>query len=454
MATQRDMDESRRRIRRCRNTLLAIQPFFGGLALRLPLVPDSERQTIATNGDDLLYNPKWVLEATIEDLRMAVARVVMACVLKHHTRRGDREYKRWQRASQMVTLPIMRQAGFTDMPGGFDGSIERAYASLPPEDEDKKDKDGDGDGDGGGMGLSVAVAGGGGGKGDKNGDGDKSDKPESSDPNGQGEVMDAPGTQNKGDGQGDGNQDGDGDGQGQPGSGGEGFSNALAQAAKQDQEQKWDMVMHQARQLAKARGIVPGGMSELVDNAHKSQVDWRTILRRFMLAHAQVDYTWSRPNHRFIDDGLYMPSLHSEAMPPIVFAVDTSASLNTDALAEIWGEIREVVAEVCPEFVTVIQCDSRVQDVSQYHPLELPETIEIKGRGGTAFQPVFERMEDEVLPSCLIYCTDMVCREYGPDPGYPVLWAAVDAPPQFLENVPFGEVVEVSANNLPVAVGV
>ena len=37
----------------------------------------------------------------------------MACALKHHTRRGERDPERWQMASQLVTHALIRDAGFT-----------------------------------------------------------------------------------------------------------------------------------------------------------------------------------------------------------------------------------------------------------------------------------------------------------------------------------------------------
>ena len=63
-----------------------------------------------------------------------MARVVLACALKHHTRRGERDPERWQRASQLVTHGLLRDAGFTLPPDAeaWDGiSVEQAYDRLP-----------------------------------------------------------------------------------------------------------------------------------------------------------------------------------------------------------------------------------------------------------------------------------------------------------------------------------
>ena len=65
-----------------------------------------------------------------DQIKTALARVVLACALKHHTRRGGRDPERWQRASQLVTHGLLRDAGFALPPEAeaWDGiSAEQAY---------------------------------------------------------------------------------------------------------------------------------------------------------------------------------------------------------------------------------------------------------------------------------------------------------------------------------------
>ena len=59
--------------------------------------------------------------------------MVLACALKHHTRRGEREPGRWQQASQLVTHGLLRDAGFKLPPDAeaWDGiSVEQAYERV------------------------------------------------------------------------------------------------------------------------------------------------------------------------------------------------------------------------------------------------------------------------------------------------------------------------------------
>ena len=191
-----------------------------------------------------------------------------------------------------------------------------------------------------------------------------------------------------------------------------------------DEEQAWDEAMHQALNLAKAQGKVPGAVEETIWDAHTSTLDWRTLLRRYMTDAARSDYSWSLPNRRFIDSGLYLPSIRSEGIDTVAVIIDTSGSVDADALASFWTEVHEIASELQPESVIVLQVDSVLQDAAEYAPGDLPEQIALKGRGGTDFRPGFAWLEEQgTRPSLCLYFTDMECDRY-PDmePLYPLLW--------------------------------
>ena len=400
----RVLGESALRVSDCVTELLRKQPFFGSLVLRLPLRPDPTRETLATDGHEIRYSPRWIAETEAHLIETAMARVVMACALKHHTRRGERDPERWQMASQLVTHALIRDAGFTlppDAEAWDDLSVEQAYDRLPDRQEDDPGDDGDAPSNAAGAGASTAAQspsrsndddtgdpsgsagdgdpqeqdGGGGNPDDADGDGDgqsrdskgqdedgASDAPPSHDPSGTGEVMDAGARAS---------EDGD-------------VGETPVDVAAE--EQAWDEAMHQALNIARAEGKVPGQVEETVKGAHASTLDWRTLLRRNMTDAAKSDYSWSLPNRRFIDSGLYLPSIRSEGMETIAVIVDTSGSLPAETLAEFWAELREVAAEIRPESVVVLQVDAVLQDAAEYAPDDLPDEIAIKGRGGTDFR--------------------------------------------------------------------
>ena len=448
--------ESARRVSDCVTALLRDQPFFGCLALRLPIRPDPARETLASDGREIRYSPGWVANTDADLIKTAIGRVVLACALKHHTRRGMRDLGRWQQASQLVTHGLLRDAGFKLPPGAevWDGiSVEQAYDRLPEPQEgggqgsdgppsagdgggaagpqpDDDDDDRSGDDDDGGPdaddGNAPADASDDGNSQAEGGPGgnNPSDAPASCDPSGTGEVMDSPGR-----------TDADaGAGAGQ------------APADVSAEEQAWDEAMHQALNLAKAQGKAPGAVEETVRDAHRSTLDWRALLRRYMTDAAARDYSWSVPNRRFIDSGLYLPSIRSQGMGTLAVIIDTSGSVDSDALAAFWSEVREVAAEIEPERIVVLQVDAAVQDEEHYAPGELPERIVVKGRWGTDFRPGFERLAEQgIRPAVCLYFTDMDCDRYPEtEPEFSVVWCDYGAAAGLsLEPPPWGEHVKI-----------
>ena len=90
------------------------------------------------------------------------------------------------------------------------------------------------------------------------------------------------------------------------------------------------------------------------------------------------DYSWSLPNRRFIDSGLYLPSIRSEGIDTIAVIVDTSGSLPAGTLAEFWAEVREIASELQPERVILLQVDAAVQEAAEYAASDLPDEIAIR----------------------------------------------------------------------------
>ena len=449
--------ESARRVSDCVTALLRDQPFFGSLALRLPIRPDLARETLASDGHEIRYSPDWIANTDADFIKTAIGRVVLACALKHHTRRGIREPGRWQHASQLVTHGLLRDAGFKLPPDAeaWDGiSVEQAYDRLPepqegggqggdgppsasdgggaggpqPDDDDDTaggddDDDGDPGPDDGNGGADAADDGDPQAEDGPGGDG-PSDDPASCDPSGTGEVMDSPGC-----------------GDDETGAG-------RAPADVSAEEQAWDEAMHQALNLAKAQGKAPGAVEETVRDAHRSTLDWRALLRRYMTDAAKSDYSWSVPNRRFIDSGLYLPSIRSEGMGTLAVIIDTSGSVDSDALAAFWSEVREVAAEIEPERVVLLQVDAAVQDEEHYAPGELPEEIVVKGRWGTDFRPGFARLAEQgIEPAVCLYFTDMDCDRYPEtEPDFDVLWCDYGAAAGLsAEPPPWGEHIRIDA---------
>lgn len=196
----------------------------------------------------------------------------------------------------------------------------------------------------------------------------------------------------------------------------------------------WQQSVKQA--VNASRGQLPASLQRDITAATQPRVDWRSLLRRYISEVAKSDYSWTRPNVRYLPLGLFLPSLHTHVMGKLAVAIDTSGSIDNVLLAQFAAEIRSIADEVRPSCIEVLYCDARVQRVERFE-LGEPFTLNAKGGGGTAFGPVFTRLQEDEAPVCLVYLTDLQ-GSFPPDaPDYPVIWACT----QPGGIAPFGDVV-------------
>jgi predicted metal-dependent peptidase len=146
------------------------------------------------------------------------------------------------------------------------------------------------------------------------------------------------------------------------------------------------------------------------------------------------------PNRFYDESGFILPSLHSDRMGPIVFATDTSGSIDETIAAHFRTEKQNCLDDLRPSALVDIQCDTKIQKVEEYKPGD-SISGDINGRGGTSFVPVFEHIESKgIVPKCLVYLTDLDGEFPDKEPDYPVLWVAYGGG----TKAPFGEVVQAS----------
>ena len=157
---------------------------------------------------------------------------------------------------------------------------------------------------------------------------------------------------------------------------------------------------------------------------------------------ARNDYNWTRPNRRYISSGIILPSLISEELPEVVIAVDTSCSITEKQLSTFASEASAVLGAY-ETTIRVIYCDARVRGEKVFTRADLPLELELRGGGGTKFEPVFEHItENQYTPSCLIYFTDLAGSFPEHEPDYPVMWLVPKPRDDQERTVPFGDIVK------------
>jgi len=364
-----------KRLSKAKTSLILEHPFIGSVALNMPMTLSTAVPTAATNGKRVLYNPDFITPLTDDELKFLVAHECMHPMLEHNFRRQGRDPKRFNKAADYVINQLLTDEGIgTFIDGGcLDANIYNAGGSTS-EGIYNILPEGDGDGDGGGGGNG-----------------------------GIGQDLE--------------------DGEGSP-------------AEQAQQAAEWKITVAQAAQAAKMMGKLSVNMARLVDQILQPKVDWRDRLRQFVQKAKTDQRSFSRPNRRFLSQGLYMPTTSGEALGDIVFAVDMSGSISQAECNQYGAECRMVHEDGKPSTLHLIYFS---HDVCAHDTIGRDDDFVFnpRGGGGTAFSPVFEYIRDnDINPVGIVFLTDLCCNDFGDAPDCPVLWVSTDA-----SAAPFGEVV-------------
>ncbi|HEV2448736.1 MAG TPA: VWA-like domain-containing protein [Candidatus Sulfopaludibacter sp.] len=367
-----------RRVKEALVDLLLMQPFFASLALRLNIIPDAEAETAWTDGVSLAYSPAFVAGLSRAEITGLMAHEVMHVANGHPWREEGRDHGRWNQACDYAINPVVTGAGMKLPPNAL---VNRDFEGLSSEAIYPR--------------LPVPPA------------SESGGQPASADPGRCGEVRPAPG----------------------------------GAEARAESQQQWQSAVLQAAQAARDRGTLPAGIDRICSEI--AQPPCRNLVAAIMewaQRMARTDYSYTRPNRRYLPHGLYMPSLRSTALPPIVAAIDTSGSIDERLLHEYRAALQTVLDECRPESLLTMDCDAAVHSVTEFAPGD-QVTCRFAGGGGTDFRPVFDRVAaDKLEPAGLIYFTDQAGVFPYTAPEYPVLWVVIDTDGA-RNTAPWGETI-------------
>lgn len=206
----------------------------------------------------------------------------------------------------------------------------------------------------------------------------------------------------------------------------------------------------QVADAARQGDDLPTAVKRLIKEVLTPTVRWQDHLRSTMERSAGAPaLDWRQVNRRMITrpDRIVFAKKVKYGCGTIVIGWDTSGSTGKwqDAF---FAEMAGIVAELNPEELIVLRCDTKVHDADQ---LDKPEELDsfrdtvndkgVGGGGGTKFEPVFKWIEDAgIVPDMLVYFTDMLGSFPEGEPNYPVIWADILG----RKEAPFGQVVRIT----------
>lgn len=434
---------------RAKSQVISSDPYFATLLMNMKFSPDKSEMAMSTDGETIYYNEEFVENTPIDEIKGVIVHEVVHCVLSHHTRMGNRNLPEWNDAADYVANPIVLKAGYS-LPKGylydkqFDGlSVEEVYSKITSGKKKEDKKDGDK-----GQNKEKQKEKGQSQKDQKNNSGAEKEKKKG----------------NEGDGKGQGGNDSGGTGNksnaAAPSTTGTSGSvpwgsvkkfnpNANGQQNQEQQikneEERWKVLAKQAEKSSEKMGVDDTeGIQREISYLQESRASWKEVISKFVEELSRNDYTWSKPNPRYIYRGIILPSLESKSYSKILIGVDTSGSASKkdvqDMVSEVLGII-ELYDEARSEIISlpVAYCDYVFRG---YEELSIDSTPNPIGGGRTDFKPIFNWLKTdegrELEVKAVIYLTDGYCDSFPEEPDIPVVWCLTKR--NFKFNPPFGEV--------------
>lgn len=398
---------------RAKAKMIRDQPFFGVIAMTLPMVEAPWCKTMATDYKNIYYGKEFVDNHSEDELAGVIAHEVLHVAFLHGLRRGNRDPKFWNYACDAAINPVLKESGFT-LPN-------------PHIDEDKFHNKSAGEiyemmcGSAKVMKINFKIP----------------------SPDGGGKGQGDPNNPQPGDGEGD--QDSKGDGE-QELPGGmlevtDGNGNPISAEEAADMEAEIKIKVENAVTAAKSVGKLPGSLQGLITALGKPKINWQDYLQMWIKGRIPDDYTWQRPNRRYMAaHRIYLPTMELRGCGTGILSVDTSGSVSDQELKEYVREIAGVIDMCKPDKVYIVQHDSVVQRVDEFEAHDDFSGLKISGRGGTCIQPVFkfaEKLDEQI--DWMVCFTDMgICDFPNVAPEFPVLWAATGE----YGNPSFGQILK------------
>ena len=423
----------------CRRCLMDRQPFVGGVAMSLDIVPTRDKRvpTACTDGKSIYFDIDFLSNLSVDERLFVIAHEIWHNVMLHFVRCESRDHNIFNIATDLEVnqllvkdgLCIPKECLWPDQFGfKHDLNAEQYYELLLNQQNKSKSS----------SNSKSSSSASGSGNSQSNSNNSESKLTSAGKPKGQFDSHKYEG------------DDAENDvGENCSDKWGEvGFDEDFKPETSEDEMRKNVAAVREAAVTAaqnyeRQRGELPAHIKGIVQKLLKPEVSWKEVLAQFITRASGEDRTWRTPNRRFVHSGLYLPSTEGMKMK-IAVGIDTSGSVMAD-LPKFLGELNSLVKSFGSYELHLIQCDARIQDYKLYteeDPLDLEhEKFNVRGMGGTKLKPIFNYIElNQLDVDAAVIFTDGYCERFNTydAPSYPVLWMVSKGGSK--ENLTFGEV--------------
>lgn len=210
-------------------------------------------------------------------------------------------------------------------------------------------------------------------------------------------------------------------------------------------EQDWkDAALREANKLKGEPGSAWGKLKSTIEGIYKVQTDWKKAFKMIVgksINDAEKRQAYANKNILAAQGRIARTDKDKfDNMDYMIAFIDSSGSMSDDQLKMVLSETYALALAKKPVKLVVIQCDTRIQEITEYKSLsELKRNIvhaHVKGRGGTDVKPLWDLLKTDnrfkkVKPDLIMMFTDgYVPTQYRRDRSSMnwLCWCIIDNP--------------------------
>ncbi|ATB68768.1 hypothetical protein SJPD1_0653 [Sulfurospirillum diekertiae] len=163
------------------------------------------------------------------------------------------------------------------------------------------------------------------------------------------------------------------------------------------EQEKLDNIIIQALSIAKQATKAYDSLRVEIDTLLKPNIDLYDVLKEFLItALFEKNVTYNRPNRKYFQQGLYLPSTQkSKEQLELIIAIDSSGSVSLEEYKTFLGIVKEVCESFYEYSVTLLPFDLHVKEelivsFDSFNPINSDNLFIPKSDGGTNFNAVLD----------------------------------------------------------------
>ena len=150
-------------------------------------------------------------------------------------------------------------------------------------------------------------------------------------------------------------------------------------------------------------------LAKTIESEFVPEIPWNQQFRNIVMdITRKEDYTWRRPNKKWMQRDIYMPTIQGpKDEKSIAIGIDVSGSVGQHMMDRMSEELSASLSDIAFK-AHVAMCDTEVKKIMELSNEDLPFKIDVKAGGGTHLSPIFDTItEKDWKPILTIMFTDM-----------------------------------------------